>query len=200
MEDVDTLVVQELMYSIRVNNSIKQHLNDLRDYAVGCDRIIEIGNANLCATIALILSNPKFLKTIDINDVLPEFMFRVDLLGKYAKKYDMEFEYVINDSIQEEPVECDLLFIDSFHHYAHLKAELNLYKDCVSRHIVLHDTHSYANRNEYFIYVQDGGIDYNTEKAGLSLAVDEFLKENPMWSVDRIEEKNNGMTYLKREG
>merc|ERR1712014_251396 len=96
----------------------------------------------------------------------------------------------------------DLLFIDTFHNYCQLKAELLKHEAKVSKYIILHDTSLYADKSDYDdlmkqfqLYISPNEFDRwkavyfgaCTNKAdgkrGIWAAVEEFLQKFKQWKL-----------------
>jgi len=80
----------------------------------------------------------------------------------------------------------DLLFIDTYHHYASLKQELIIHSPMVKKYIILHDTVAFGTRGE------------GNDTIGLRAAVDEFLKDNPQWVTEKEFTNWPGLHVIKR--
>ena len=80
----------------------------------------------------------------------------------------------------------DLLFIDTYHHYASLKQELAIHSPSVKKYIILHDTVAFGKRGE------------GNDTIGLRAAVDEFLKDNPQWITEKEFTNWPGLYVMKR--
>ena len=71
----------------------------------------------------------------------------------------------------------------------------------VNKWIILHDTITFGYTDEEFY--QNGKISENIssikkEKTGLKPAIEDFLKNNACWTVEKEYTNNNGLTILKR--
>lgn len=111
---------------------------------------------------------------------------------------------------QQSDLECpmeptDLLFIDTWHIYGHLKRELNRWHPVVSNYIILHDTTVDAVYGETVRIgwnaeqqSQSSGIPVNEITKGLWPAVEEFLAAHPEWTLEHRYTNNNGLTILRR--
>lgn len=80
----------------------------------------------------------------------------------------------------------DLLFIDTYHHYASLKHELAIHSPMVKKYIILHDTVAFGTRGE------------GNDTVGLHAAVNEFLKENSKWITEKEFTSWPGLYVMKR--
>jgi hypothetical protein len=80
--------------------------------------------------------------------------------------------------------EIDLLFIDTYHSYTHLKAELAIHGNKVRKYLIFHDTEYFGMRHDH-----DGDL-------GLNFAINEFLAENKNWQYLHKVDYCNGLTVL----
>src|SRR5207237_61445 len=101
--------------------------------------------------------------------------------------------------------QVDLLFIDTWHIYGHLKRELAKHHPKVNKYIILHDTtvdewlgETIRCNLDYEQQCLESGYQKNEILLGLWPAVDEFLKAHPEWSLHKRYTNNNGLTILKR--
>jgi hypothetical protein len=99
----------------------------------------------------------------------------------------------------------DLIFIDTWHIYGHLKRELDKFSKVTNKYIIMHDTTVDAFQGETIRCGWDAnkqsletGIPVEEINCGLQLAIDEFLELNTDWFLFEKYENNNGLTILKR--
>ena len=101
--------------------------------------------------------------------------------------------------------EYDMIFIDTWHVYGHLKRGLNKMHSFSKKYIVLHDTEVDG------VYGESLRLGLNVEKQmtesgyskeeicqGLQKAVIEFLQDHPEWKIKAHYTYNNGPTVLQR--
>jgi hypothetical protein len=103
------------------------------------------------------------------------------------------------------PVECDLLFIDTFHVYGQLRRELSKHAGGVKKYIILHDTtvdewEGELKRNGWNATTMGAqtGIPPGELLVGLWPAVMLFLEGHPEWKIKERFVNNNGLTVLAR--
>jgi len=101
--------------------------------------------------------------------------------------------------------ETELLFIDTWHVYGHLKRELSRWHSYAKKYIVLHDTTvdgEYGESIRLGLNIQEqskeSGIPVGEIEKGLWPAVEEFLREHPEWILKERFTNNNGLTVLAR--
>jgi hypothetical protein len=90
--------------------------------------------------------------------------------------------------------ETDLLFLDTWHAYKQLKAELELHASKVRKYILFHDTTSFATCDERSY--ESLGEEWIGDQKGIWLAIEEFLQSNPEWKLIERFENNNGLTVI----
>jgi hypothetical protein len=114
-------------------------------------------------------------------------------------------KFVCGSDTTCELIPTDMLFIDTWHVYGHLKRELAYWHSAVRKYIIMHDTTVDAIHGETI----RGGMDaraqsiesgYPVEEItrGLWPAVEEFLAAHPEWVIEHRYVNNNGLTILKR--
>ena len=110
-------------------SDINQHLPKLREYADQCEHITEMGVRGCVSLYAFLVSKAKKVIAIDILDVwTPE----VDKLT-----------FICANDLEIEIEQTDFLFIDTYHNYDQLKAELKLHGNKAKKYLGFHDTTSF---------------------------------------------------------
>lgn len=213
MEQINAKVKAIANKEILTNSQMSEYITVLAEYAKGCDHITEMGVAIVCSTWAWLSARPKRLVSVDIDHLCP-----VDEVRAAAKRIGVDFEFVAGDTNHgvtaelnshcpwlnnEEhrgewdkgsPIpyytceETDLLFIDTYHHYASLKREFELHAPKAKKYIILHDTVTFGRRGE------------GNDEKGLMAAVEEFLAANPQWVTEKVYESAPGLYIMKRVG
>jgi hypothetical protein len=127
-------------------------------------------------------------------------------MSEIAKVFDIDYTFEVANSATykfKEPV--DLLFVDSWHIYGHLKRELETSHSYVNKYIIMHDTQidklvGESVRCEQNIEKQSEESGYPVEEIvqGLWPAIEEFLEKNPEWRIKEVFENNNGLTVLEK--
>ena len=161
---------------------ICEHLDILRTYASRSNHITELGVRRMVSTWAFILGDPQKLVSVDIvspSRYLKDDELFLNVVRDICKKMEIDFLFVLNDSLKINIEETDLLFIDTDHTYNQLSQELNLHGNKSRKWIILHDTESCKNE--------------------LWKAIDEFLLSNKQWYIRKIYKNNNGLTILERK-
>jgi hypothetical protein len=160
---------------------INEHLPTLKKYGEECEHITEFGFWQGDSTAALLCARPKTLITYDID---PHCNSTWEWLSCMADK-KTNFIFRNTSSISGTIEKTDLLFIDSWHVYDHLKAELK-HSSRVRKYIICHDTVLYGT--------QDSG----RNGPGLMPAVNEFLESKQSWKMHEHFTNCSGLTILKR--
>lgn len=186
----------------QIPSDIDEHIPTLIKYASECNHITEMGVRGICSTWGLLGGIPEKMISYDLQD--PKiFGGDIESVKETANAYNIDYQFVLADVLKIEIEETDLLFLDTWHAYKQLKAELNLHSSKVKKFIIMHDTTSYATKDESLssrVTETEDGECYNCVKdnKGLQLAIDEFLSENKGWELCERFINNNGLTILKR--
>jgi len=192
-----------------IPSDINEHLPTFYKYALECDSVVECGFSGLSSWGFLMGLVEGFSKGPSHNKYLTccdsQRSSNVNILEKIARHADIKFEFVTGNDTKVSLPEADLYFIDTWHVYAHLKIELNLFKNKARKYILMHDTtvdgvHGESIRCNWDTKQQalDSGYAEEDIRRGLQPAIDEFLEENPDWTVDSVFINNNGLTILRR--
>jgi hypothetical protein len=194
--------------SATIVSDINEHVPTLRKYAAECSSLAELGVRTGVSTFGLfkgLTESPAETKSyygVDIDEC------PITVLAKnVATNNGIAYTFVKGDSVKVDlPNNVDLLFIDTWHVYGHLKRELVKHHDKVLKYIVLHDTtvdewNGESIRCGFNVKKQAKESGYPAEEItkGLWPAVEEFLKEHEAeWKLHERFTNNNGLTILKR--
>jgi cephalosporin hydroxylase len=103
------------------------------------------------------------------------------------------------------PASVDMVFIDTWHVYGHLKRELAKFSKVTKKYIAMHDTtvdDVYGETIRMGFNAkqqsQDSGYPIEEINCGLWKAIEEFLATNPEWRLKERFTNNNGLTILER--
>jgi hypothetical protein len=183
-------------------SDINEHLPTLYEYARKVDHITECG----------------------VRGVVSSYAFASGLLGKPANRL-IQVDLDTNENVrafggecaaeginrtfyQQSDLDCpmeqtDLLFIDTWHVYGHLKRELARWHSYVGKYIIMHDTTVDEWQGETIRCGMNAqqqsaqtGIPIEEINRGLWPAVEEFLRAHPEWKLERRYTNNNGLTIL----
>jgi hypothetical protein len=166
-----------------VPSDINEHLPTLRRLASRCDHVTEMGMRGAVSTTALLVAQPKRFVSWDIDAKAVVSQNVADLVVLAGQTV---FQPRVGNTLEIEIEETDLLFIDTLHTAAQLKAELARHGSKVRSWIALHDTMTFGLRGE------DG------KEPGLRAAIADFQRNNfPLWGVVGDYENNNGLVVLE---
>jgi hypothetical protein len=175
-------------------SDINEHLPTLKKYSEECDHITEMGVRWIVSTYAFLMGKPKTLISIDIQSPTT-WGASLNPVQVYALEEDINFKFILGNTLEIEIEQTDLLFIDTWHAYKQLKSELALHHSKVNKYVILHDTTNFEFHDEdsYEAWGWKG------ENKGIWPAVEEFLQENSEWILHERFTNNNGLTILKRK-
>ena len=189
---------------VRVHN-INEHMGVLRGLASQCRHVTEAGVEGVFSSYAFatgLLDAGTGNKLVQIDPVKSA---AVDSFGHLVRECGIEWVFY-NMSDLDSPLEnTDLLFIDTWHVYGHLKRELARWHSYVGKYIVMHDTTVDADVGETIRMRMDAtaqqvasGYPMEEILSGIWKAVVEFLAERPDWELLHRYTHNNGLTVLRR--
>lgn len=187
-------------------SDVNRHLPTLYRYAKRCEVIAEFGVRGIVSTWAFLrglLENGSRTKQLICVDTahIPEIEHVRTLAGHNG--IGLTFH-------QQNSATCviptvDLLFIDTWHVYAHLKAELSNHCEHVRKYILMHDTEldgvlGESRREGWNIKEQAQQSGYPEEEidCGLQRAISEFLAKHGEWRLIRRYRHCCGLTILAR--
>lgn len=175
-----------------------KHLLTLFSIALGsgAKNILELGVRNGDTTLPLLLAakeNDGVLISVDVNDttfVCP------DDLKPYWKFYKTDSLKFLKDNCDNK-TPFDLIFIDDWHSYEHVKLELEYVDQMVTPKsvILLHDL-MYGNTAPYYHVDLTKGAGKQWENGGPYKAVAEL--NDQFWEFSTLP-YNNGLTLLRKK-
>ena len=188
----------EMMYirSATTPSDINEHIPTLIQYGSECDHITEMGVRAITSTWAFLGSAPKKLISYDIENPA-KWGADINHVYDVAKHYGLDYEFRKENVLKLEIEETDLLFLDTWHAYDQLKAELELHSSKARKYIIMHDTTSYEFRDEP-LTSENAWEGEPPIGRGLWLAITEFLDSTNEWELHKRYTNNNGLTILKR--
>jgi hypothetical protein len=163
----------------RLPSDIQNHLPRLRWYANQCESVVEMGVYQANSTWALLAGRPRKMVSHDLWPYID-----VAETTKAAEEAGVQWSFVQGSVLNGRIEHCDLLFIDTWHHYHQLRAEFELHAPSAQKYIILHDTET--NRHQ-----GSGG------HPGMQKAIDELLTAGE-WQLVRHYPDSNGLTILGR--
>jgi hypothetical protein len=184
-------------------SDIFEHIPTLYKYTTECNSVAEMGVRDIVSTWAFLhaLERGGSLYCVDIEDI-PSISKVVNL----GETLGVKVTFLREDSAKVNlPEEVDLLFIDTWHVYGHLKRELNKHNSRIRKYIIMHDTTvdglvGESVRMGYNIEKQLESSGYTIDEitSGLWPAIEEFLKDHPEWKLRERYTNCNGLTILER--
>ncbi len=178
-------------------SDINEHLPTIYEYAKKCDHVTEMGVRWVSSSWALLRANPKKIVSYDIIKD-PNVQQLIDASAEYG----INFHFIEQDVLKADIEDTDMLFIDTWHTYKQLFAELNLHAGKVKKYILFHDTVSYALVDEgTYDCLSEIALDMKSEKQGLVAAINDFLatEKGQQWEIERVYSNNNGLTIMRRK-
>jgi len=175
----------EAIYQLKrqEQSDINEHLQTLAHYAAQCGHVTEFGVRGIVSTWGLLAGRPR--RMVSYDQTHPGSA-AIDNVKACAVAEAIDFDFILADVKNADIEETDLLFIDTYHTYSQLRAELEKHGGKVRRFIVLHDTETWGQQGEA------------TSERGLIPAYTEWLAKNPAWRVREIFHNNNGLTVLEK--
>jgi predicted O-methyltransferase YrrM len=184
-----TTILEQYQRLCDTPSDIHEHLPTLKKYAEECDHVTELGVRFAVSTWAFLAGKPKKFVCVDYmhdHTALPR---------QLAEEAGIEFEFYLKSTIDPtfvlEPT--DLLFIDTWHAYEQLSAELAMHHSKAKKYIIMHDTTLFGDRGE-----GDTTNPIYQSRKGLWVAITEFMNKHPEWQLVERYTNNNGLTVLKR--
>ena len=210
MDQIILTEFNKIKYAEFHPSQMQRYMDTLYIYASKpeVEHITEMGVAVVCSTWAFLAAQPKRLVSVDIDPNCP-----IEPIREAAERIGVDFEFVVGDTNHgvtkelnpENPYSVegvhnkegaavpyytceptDLLFLDTYHHYASLKKEFELHAPKAKHYMILHDTISFGTRGE------------GNDTIGLQAAVNEFLAANTQWTKDWEDTQWPGLIVLKR--
>lgn len=190
LEKMVNLVYQE------EGSDISEHVPTLLKYGHECDHITEMGVRWIRSTWVFLGSAPKKLISYDIQDP-STWNSNIQDVYDTAEHYNLDFTFIKANVLEVEIEETDLLFLDTWHSYKQLKAELALHASKVKKYIIFHDTTKFADvdENSYEVW----GNEWKGEGIGIWKAIEEFLESNLEWEIIERFTNCQGLTVIGKK-
>jgi hypothetical protein len=191
-------------------SDINEHFPALIKYGSECEHITEMGVRWITSTWAFLGCAPNKLISYDMrnpstwdigepgeNDMIIQRGFnKIQDVYDVANEFGLNYTFIQANVLDVEIEETDLLFLDTWHSYKQLKAELALHSNKVKKYIVFHDTTTFEYTDE--TNYEELGDDWKGEGIGIWKAIEEFLEENEQWILEKRFTNNNGLTIIKK--
>jgi len=186
------------------DTDVRGHMAIFRAYAGGCDSILECGVRGAVSTWAflrgLLDHGGGVMHCCDITKS-PE----AEAIEDVAQQAGIEFHFHEQNDLTLDIGPVDLIFLDTWHVYGHLKRELDKFGPLARKWILIHDTTVDAEvgesiRMNYDIDAQMKESGYTAKEItkGIWPAVEDFLAEHPEWEIEARYSHCNGLTVLGR--
>jgi hypothetical protein len=187
-----------------LTSDINEHIPTLRNYGEICSHITECGVRGVVSSWAFAAalkgkSGGRLIQVdLDTNENVIQF-------GRIAREAGIDVTFYQQSDLECPIEQTELLFIDTWHVYGHLKRELARWNSNVSKYIILHDTTVDGEYGETIRMnmnaekqSKESGIPVEEICKGLWPAVTEFLEAHPEWILEKRYTNNNGLTILRR--
>jgi len=198
-------------YLYQYPSDINEHFPALIKYGSECNHITEMGVRWITSTWAFLGCGPEKLISYDMQDPSywdesnPEEKLEIIQRGynklqdvyDVADEFGLDFKFIKANVLDIEIEETDLLFLDTWHAYKQLKAELELHSPKVRKYIVFHDTTTYGDIDETNYEIL--GSEWKGEGIGIWRAIEEFLQSNPEWELIERFTNCNGLTIIGKK-
>ncbi len=188
-----------------IPSDINEHIETLYNYAKECNHITECGVRSVVSSWAFakaLLENPNRKRLVQVD---LEVHQNVIEFIKVCNANNIEGVFYKGSDLECPIEKTDLLFIDTWHIYGHLKRELERWHSHVDKYIIMHDTtvDEWAGetlRCGWDAHKQsvESGIPVEEITKGLWPAIEEFLQTHKEWVLEKRYTNNNGLTILKR--
>lgn len=189
-------------------SDINEHLPRLLELSLECGSVAEMGVRGAVSTWAFLYGLCLAKKTTDKKQFVCidlDAPTCLDQLCQLSHQCGIGFQFYKGDSATTTLPIVDMMFIDTWHVYAHLIRELEFHHNRVNKYIVLHDTEvdKFAGesiRENHNIQQKSKSSGYPEQDImkGLYFAINEFLETHPEWSIKKHYTNNNGLTVLER--
>lgn len=185
-------------------SDINEHLPVLLAYTKQCSSVVECGVRDVVSSYAFAygLANTPNNTYVMVD---PKKSTQIEPFLNLCRANGVNASFVEQSDLDCPLVTTDLLFIDTWHVYGHLKRELARWNASVNKFIILHDTtvdewlgETVRVGWDAVKQSRESGIPVDEIRKGLWPAVTEFLSAHPEWKVDLRLRNNNGLTVLKR--
>jgi hypothetical protein len=195
------------------SSDINEHLPTLFHYTSKCESIIELGVRGVVSTYAFLYGlhlNSNNKKKLLLNDIDPcNISDIIEISNDLQIELNYEWISVLEININEN---YDLTFIDTLHVYGQLKRELDKFSKITNKYIIMHDTTVDEKHGEIIrihpyqeLYINEAermskitNIPENELLVGLWPAIEDFLNDNPEWSICERFTNNNGLSILQK--
>ena len=179
-------ITEKYEWAKNIPSDINEHIPVLKEYADKCDVILELG-------VRAVVSTWAFLKSLEENNSEGRKLISNDLV-KYpqvdealqsAKDANLDFTFIEGSDLDVELPECDFCFLDTWHTEEQMEAEMKIVPQKVRKYLAFHDTETFAISGE-------------DQRPGIWKPIQNFVTENPNWTIEYKTARNNGLTIIRR--
>jgi hypothetical protein len=206
-----TRLFQHFSHACNSVHTTHEHILTFYNYTKECKSVCEIGIEGGFSTWGFLMglfdNKTKFENEPDLFYVgvdISEYPI-IDECKDICKNINLDFTFIKENSIYVNIPQVDLLYIDSWHVYGHLKRELEHLHSKANKYIIMHDTSidgedGESVRRGWDIVKQSKETGYSEEeiKKGLWPAILEFLDNHPEWILKERFTNCYGLTILER--
>jgi hypothetical protein len=175
--------------------AITAHLPRLRALAEGLDLAVEFGVKRGASSSALLLGAARVV-SFDVVET-PQARELQRIAGA-------RWDYRLEDSRSAAVPECDLLFVDSLHTYAQVRAELEAHADKARRWLVFHDVITFGvigadGETGQHLWQYRQGESVPPHALGIRPAIDELMIRDGSWRIVASYPDSHGLLVLERQ-
>lgn len=164
IDAIDLLDYYTQLYEVQATAHTPEYMlvhNEIRRRLIESTSYTELG-VNQGTTLAIaLLERVPVIRAYDINT--SPYNKAKHHFEKHAIEHRLDFSIEQSSTLTVDIAQCDTLYIDTLHTYAHLKKELEMHGDKAQKYIIFHDT--FKPRNQ------------------LKPAIHEFVSANPHWRI-----------------
>lgn len=175
---------QELYDSFNSLENSDWYVGPLIEFATKCETITEFGIFQGKTIAAFLTTTPKRIIAYDID-----LSFYDPVVFDRVKGETVLNVIRANSLGFESATPTDMVFLDTRHVYEHVKKELQLHTNCVSKFIAIHDTEYPPPEKRQIHYT--AYLDKLVKDA-----VFEFVKLNPQWKIKYQTTEKSGLIVL----
>jgi hypothetical protein len=204
VKQMNSTIRKVFLEKCRIESDINEHLPVLMRYASKCSSIVECGVRQPTSSYAF-ATGLLGMKDNQYTLIDPFESTSMDTFLALCKSEGVNASFIKQSDLECPLINTDLLFIDTWHIYGHLKREFARWNGVVKKYIILHDTttdeiYGETLRNGWNAVEQSqsSGIPVDEITRGLGPAITEFLNEHPEWQIEQKLTNNNGLTILRR--
>lgn len=188
-----------------------EHIMTFYNYTRNCKSVCEVGIEGGFSTWGFLMglfdNKTKFERESDL------FYVGVDIerypvvqeCQEICNNVNLDFSFIQSNSVEAVIPEVDLLYIDSWHVYGHLKRELEHFHSKVRKYIIMHDTSidgeiGESVRRGWNVAEQAQKYGYTEDEVvkGLWPAIQDFVDQHPQWIIKERYTNCYGLTILER--